>query len=104
MHFVPEIPKYIILFLYCCHVCLQFPECEDQISIACLDLYYSVPFNHKKHKSEDDVMPMVLPNLKDDSIDDSDNEYMDEGDLFSAIYDDAVVEDRGTVLPCTTMG
>jgi len=42
-----------------------------KISIACLDLRYSVPFNHKKHKetSNYDVKPLVLPAINTDECD-----------------------------------
>jgi len=39
-----------------------------------LDLRYSVPFNHKKHKeaSDYDVKPLVLPAINTDECDDED--------------------------------
>jgi len=50
-----------------------------------LDLHYSVPFNHKKHKeaSDYDVKPLVLPTINTDECDgdeekDEDNEEDEE--------------------------
>jgi len=49
-------------------------------------------------------MPMVLPNPKDNSIDGSDSEYMEDGDLFSVVYEEAAVEDEDTTVLYTTLG
>jgi len=46
-------------------------------------------------------MPMVLPNPKDNSIDGSDSEYMEDGDLFSVVYEE---EDDEITVPYATLG
>ena len=57
-----------------------------------------MPFNHKKQKSDYDVMPMVLPNPEDDNIDESDNE---DGDLFD-VYEEVAVKTEETAIPDST--
>ena len=53
-----------------------------KISITCLALQYSVPFNHKKHKeaSDYDVKPLVLPTISNDEDDGDDDMNSSEKD------------------------
>ena len=82
---------------------LQFPECVDKISIACLDLHYSVPFNHKKHKSDYDVMPMVLPSINTDNENNIFDGYSDDcGDERKMAGD--VANEEETIGPKVTNG
>ena len=57
-----------------------------------MDLRYSVPFNHKKHKeaSAYDVKPLVLPTINADESDGDEENSYDEDEGYEETTDEPV--------------
>ena len=102
-----------------CTYSLQFPECSNRISIACLNLKYSVPFSHKKYRETKnyDVNPLVLPmceecdDMDDGVADDCSNRGNDEAGIVDNCTttvttnddDNVVLSERMCVFVCLSV-